>query len=903
MNYAKRPVTTLLSTLLITVMLFSSFNVVYGATESSESDIKGTWAEGQITAWIDKGFIKGYEDGSFKPNNTISRAEFFALINRSFGFTETAPVSFSDVTSSSWAYAEVSKAVKAGYIKGYVDGTIGVNKPISRQEVAVVVNHLLALSNISSTEASFTDSGSIASWAKAAVDATVAKGILQGYAKDNSFKPSKPITRAEAVVTLDRAVNAKATVYSSAGTYGPATGTETIEGDVVISVTGVTLQNIIITGNLLFSEGVEEGDAHLNNVTIKGVTRVEGGGVNSIYLNHTFVTSLIVDKKKGPVRIVVEGSTTVGEAAILSPATLQESGTTGTGFSKVILSELLSAGSKVTLKGTFDSLTVKGSKIQVDIPEGTIKEFITALTATDTTLNLGTDANIVSLILDTVAKILGTGTIEKVTINSVVKDGTTFESTIRLLDKVGSAAASTSPSTGGADTTAPTLSHITSGQISAGDNVSGRSNEGGYLYLVPSTTAKTITDLEQSVANSLGKKQSITANTDSMISTVGLALGTYVVYAVDHANNISIASSDIVIGIKQLTVSNSALTTEKMYDGSTSVAVTAGSLIGVAADDTVTVNAVATYNDAAIGIGKTITVVYTLGGANAANYMAPASYTVNTGVITNAQLTIGDPVFTLVETQDGDTSLVVAAGSLVGIVAGENVTVNAEAVYDTSSPDHARPLTVDYAIAGADHGNYMAPVSNTNYTVYVQSSVDTGIIIDLITTTKVYDGTSAAAVTAGSRDGSCVGEGICPEDDVTVAASGAYDDENVGTNKSITVSYILLGPPIEVGNYTPPASITVTGTITAKQLTVTAPTLTASKVYDGTAIADVTPGALANVIIGDDVQVHAVATYNDAAVGTNKVITIEYTLTGADAINYMAPATQTVSTGEITAAR
>jgi len=425
MNCAKKLVTTLL----ITVMLFSSFNVVFGAAESSASDIEGNWAESQITKWIDKGFIHGYEDGSFKPNNTITRAEFFSLVNRSYGFIETASVSFKDVTSSNWAYAEVSKAVKAGYIKGYRDGTIGANKPISRQEVAVIIDDLLDLSNEASTGDHFTDSNTIALWAKHSVDATVAKGILQGY--DNNFNPNKPITRAEAVVALDRSVNARAMDYSLAGTYGPEAGTQTIDGDVLISEAGVTLKNMIINGNLLFSEGIEEGDVHLTNVTIKGVTRVEGGGVSTIYLKNTVTSTLIVDKKKGPVLIITEGSTTVGEVTIQSPATLQETDTTGNGFGKITLSERLPAGSKVGLKGTFDSLTVKGSGIQVHIPDGRIKDVIVAVTATGTTLNLGTDATIVNLFLDAVAKILGTGTVEKVTLSSVAKSGTTFETTIR----------------------------------------------------------------------------------------------------------------------------------------------------------------------------------------------------------------------------------------------------------------------------------------------------------------------------------------------------------------------------------------------------------------------------------------------------------------------------------------
>ncbi|PQP82649.1 hypothetical protein C0Q44_14640 [Paenibacillus sp. PCH8] len=822
MNYSKPFVTALMST----VIFLSSFNAVSGAADSLGSDINGNWAEKQITAWIDKGFIKGYEDGTFKPNHTITRAEFFSLVNRSFGFTETAPVSYSDVPSSSWANAEVSKAVKAGYIKGYENGTIGLNKPITRQEVAVIIDELLKLSNKEMTESNFTDSSSVAPWAKTSVDATVAKGILQGF--QNSFKPNKPITRAEAVVALDRSVSARATDYSSAGTYGSDTGMQTINGDVIISSASITLKNIIINGNLLFSEGIKEGDIRLENVTIKGIARVEGEGVNTIYLKNTTAAAFIVDKKKGPVRIDVEGSTTVGEVTIQSPATLQESDTTWNGFGKITLSERLPAGSKISLRGTFDSVKVKGSKIQIEIPKGSVKEVITTATATEMTLTLGTDTNIGNLILEATAKILGTGTVEKVTISAVAKNDTTIESTVRLLNKVtnpaipaapstGSAVPSTGPSTGGTDITAPILSNTTMGQIAVGDNVIGRSNESGYLYLVPSTTLKTITSLNQSVAELFGKKQSVTANVDATMSTAGLASGTYVVYAVDLSNNISIASSEIIIGTKALTVSNPVLTEAKMYDGTNLASVTAGSLNGVVAGNTVTVSAVATYNDAAIGTGKTITVVYTLGGADAAKYTAPANYTIHTGAISTAQLTIGDPMLTVIEKPDGDSSVVVSAGQLAGVVTGENVTVSANAIYDTTSPPKAAPLTVVYTIAGADSGKYMAPVSNTNYTVYVQYSADTGMILDLITTSKVYDGNSTAVAVAGSREGACGKnqQGTCP---------------------------------------------------------------------------------------GDDVQVHAVATYNNAEVGTNKVITIEFTLSGADSINYTAPEPYTINMGTITAA-
>ncbi|QGQ97956.1 hypothetical protein EHS13_25225 [Paenibacillus psychroresistens] len=445
--------------LVMLCLIFSSFGTVFGDATSAnaKSDIKGHWAEAQIATWIDKGFIKGYEGGSFKPNNSISRAEFMALINRSFGFTEKdATVSFSDVASTNWAYVEAAIAVKAGYIEGYADGTIGASKLISRQEVAVIVDRLLGLTKAESPQASFTDSASIASWAKFAVDAAAAKEILKGYAQDNSFKPTKSITRAEAVVTLDRAIAAKATVYNTAGTKGPTTGIETINGNVVIEVPGVILQNLVINGDLLFAAGIGSGDATLNNVTVKGQTRVEGGGENSIHINNSIILTIIVDKKNGTVRIVAEGSTTVGEVTVQSPTTIQETGTTGTGFSKIVLSELLPADSTVTLKGTFDSLDIKSDQIEVNIPEGSVAEVTAETTSTGLKLNLGAEAKIINLILNAVAKILGTGTIDKVTVSLKAKDGTTFEKPATVTIYEGEGTAKPTPTSTPTPTTVPT---------------------------------------------------------------------------------------------------------------------------------------------------------------------------------------------------------------------------------------------------------------------------------------------------------------------------------------------------------------------------------------------------------------------------------------------------------------
>ncbi|NEW09080.1 S-layer homology domain-containing protein [Paenibacillus sp. SYP-B3998] len=191
-----------LSIVLMICLMFASVGVAYGQT--LHSDIEGHWAENQLRSWISQGLIKGYTDGSLKPNNEITRGEFMVLVNRLFQFNKTTSIGFTDLIVSDWEYIEVQKAVEAGYIQGYEDQTIRSSKPLSRQEAAVVVAHLLNLPNDEWAANLFKDASAMALWSKGAVGAAASKNIVTGYA-DPIFKPEANITRAEAVVMLDNA--------------------------------------------------------------------------------------------------------------------------------------------------------------------------------------------------------------------------------------------------------------------------------------------------------------------------------------------------------------------------------------------------------------------------------------------------------------------------------------------------------------------------------------------------------------------------------------------------------------------------------------------------------------------------------------------------------------------------
>ena len=107
------------------------------------NDVKdGDWFCCAVSTLSKMGIIKGYEDGSFKPNDPISRAEFAAIAARFDPDGDKTPASFADVTSH-WAKDEISIAANHGWIKGYEDGSFKPDQKITRAETMTLVNRVL----------------------------------------------------------------------------------------------------------------------------------------------------------------------------------------------------------------------------------------------------------------------------------------------------------------------------------------------------------------------------------------------------------------------------------------------------------------------------------------------------------------------------------------------------------------------------------------------------------------------------------------------------------------------------------------------------------------------------------------------------------------------------------------
>lgn len=264
---------------------------------AASNDLDGHWAENVITEWQDKGLIKGYADGTFKPNNSITRAEFITLLNHAWGFTEKASVSFQDVKETDWFYEAVAQALSAGYTKGYADGTFQPNKTITRAEAAVMMANALGLS-ANESSARFTDAAEMPAWAQDSVRAVVAAGIMSGH-PDGSFGATKSITRAEAVSALNRI---------EAGQAEQATP------NFIITEPDTTISDATIEGNLVIAASVGEGAVYLNNVDITGELCILGGGKDAIHCKDVTVDFVTIFKPD--IGLVLEGDTQIGTVSI-----------------------------------------------------------------------------------------------------------------------------------------------------------------------------------------------------------------------------------------------------------------------------------------------------------------------------------------------------------------------------------------------------------------------------------------------------------------------------------------------------------------------------------------------------------------------------------------------------------
>ncbi len=183
------------------------------------SDIGGHWAAGTINQLVQLGVTKGFEDGTFKPQATITRAQFITFVVRSF---DIAPMpawvaSFGDVPTNHWVSGYVETAVYFGVLKPdeYPGRNFGPDVPITRLEMATIAVRALGLEQTALARASvplgFADAGDVPANRVGHIATAVDRQIFGGYQEGAglpTFKPNRTATRAEASAVIIRLLKA-----------------------------------------------------------------------------------------------------------------------------------------------------------------------------------------------------------------------------------------------------------------------------------------------------------------------------------------------------------------------------------------------------------------------------------------------------------------------------------------------------------------------------------------------------------------------------------------------------------------------------------------------------------------------------------------------------------------------
>lgn len=158
------------------------------------------WAKPHIEKLYNLGIVAGRGNNEFAPDDLVLREEVAKMLSLSLELTSAVEPDFSDVVENEWYVSYVAALKDSGIISGYPDGTFGIGKPMTREDVATVIYRALSKKNIVlgkyNNLALFSDKEQISDYALEAVETLQQAGLINGMG-DNTFSPNSYITRAQ----------------------------------------------------------------------------------------------------------------------------------------------------------------------------------------------------------------------------------------------------------------------------------------------------------------------------------------------------------------------------------------------------------------------------------------------------------------------------------------------------------------------------------------------------------------------------------------------------------------------------------------------------------------------------------------------------------------------------------
>ena len=138
------------------------------------------WLQPSVDKLMSWGVLSGYADGDLHINDPISRAEFTAMVNRAYGYDETSPTPFTDVSTAAWYAEDIAIGYATGYFKGSSETMAEPENSLTREQAITVLARNLRLEEAAGEVTNFRDGHDFASWSRGYIKTAVNRGLVNG---------------------------------------------------------------------------------------------------------------------------------------------------------------------------------------------------------------------------------------------------------------------------------------------------------------------------------------------------------------------------------------------------------------------------------------------------------------------------------------------------------------------------------------------------------------------------------------------------------------------------------------------------------------------------------------------------------------------------------------------------
>ena len=178
-------------------------NFIAGGTNTAFSDIQGHWAQQYIQALASQAIITGFPDGTFKPNDPVTRAQFATIVSKAFSPAAKNPATtFSDVPTKYWGFAAIQSASRGGFMTGFPGGVFRPDQRIPKVQALVALSNGLAFgAGDPSVLSRFQDAAS-----QSPIAAATQRQIVVNYPTVAQLSPAREATRAEVAAFIYQAL-------------------------------------------------------------------------------------------------------------------------------------------------------------------------------------------------------------------------------------------------------------------------------------------------------------------------------------------------------------------------------------------------------------------------------------------------------------------------------------------------------------------------------------------------------------------------------------------------------------------------------------------------------------------------------------------------------------------------